>query len=735
MASEQEDFLFADQEVSHDTQENVTGYWDVLVVDDDPEIHSVTKLALSGVEFWGRTLRFHHAYSGKEAVESLRRRSEVCVLLLDVVMESDDAGLNVVKQVREEIGNHAVRIILRTGQPGYAPEEKVIREYDINDYKMKTELTRGKLVTSLMTAIRSYQQICELEQQSVALTNILDASQAILGHTDMVSFGKAVVLQLAKIIGAQESGLVAGISSGSRVIIFGGTEQYDEFIGEGLEQLDNGRVIMQVQNCFDREVHQHTGHDITFLLKGKSRKAAIFLEVDHAPSASQLQFAEIFLTNVGVGVDNIKLINELRDVAYKDTLTRLPNRANFVDLIAQHYRPNGSDELVFVLLDIAQFSDINNGLGQEVGNLLLLAVKERLCIEFPQSKLLSRIGADVFGLLLPTHTFDEQNFIDILTVPYQVGEHVLTMHFHIGVCRQADFHHLGLETLKLAYIALNQAKQANKILDWYTPDLEEKMAWRLGLIRQLRQDFELHKLEVWYQPQFSLETNRVIGCEALLRWPSGNGDYISPGIFVPLAEDSGLIVEIGQWVLEQACKLQQQLSTQNIDISVAVNVSVPQFKVSNYAEQVKNTILSHQVAPEKIELEVTESVVMDEIKTVIETLGELKSFGVEVAIDDFGTGFSSLSYLQQLPLARLKIDRAFVKGIPDSDSGAIAELVISLGRHLGLKTIAEGVETQEQAQVLKKLGCDEVQGFLLAKPMPKNELLEFLGSANNTERG
>ncbi|KZN29422.1 diguanylate phosphodiesterase [Pseudoalteromonas luteoviolacea S2607] len=725
MASEQEDFLFADQDVSHEAQEAATSFWDVLVVDDDPEIHSVTKLALSGVEFWGRTLRFHHAYSGQEAVEALQNNPDVCVLLLDVVMESDDAGLNVVKQVRENIGNHAVRIILRTGQPGYAPEEKVIREYDINDYKMKTELTRGKLVTSLMTAIRSYQQICELEQQSVALTNILEASQAILGHTDMVSFSQAVVKQIAKIIGAQENGIVAGITSSSRVIIFGGTQNYAEFFGDGLEQLDNGRVIMQVQNCFDREVHQHTEHDITFLLQGKSRRAAIYIEVDHSPSAAQLQFAEIFLANVSVGVDNIKLINELRDVAYKDTLTRLPNRANFIDSIAKYYQPD-NNSLVFVLLDIAQFSDINNGLGQEVGNLLLLAVKERLCIEFPDCQLLSRIGADVFGLLLPAGTFDEQRFVDAITVPYQVGEHVLTMHFHIGVCDQADFHYVGLETLKLAYIALNQAKQARKVIDRYTPDLEEKMAWRLGLIRQLRQDFELNKLEVWYQPQFSLSSNKVIGCEALLRWPSGNGDYISPGIFVPLAEDSGLIVDIGQWVLEQACKLQQTFIERSLDLSVAVNVSVPQFKVNNYAEQVKETIVSHNVDPSKIELEVTESVVMDEITTVIETLGELQSFGVEVAIDDFGTGFSSLSYLQQLPLARLKIDRAFVKGIPDTDSGAIAELVISLGRHLGLKTIAEGVETQEQAQLLKDLGCDEVQGFLLAKPMPEKELLQFL---------
>lgn len=196
---------------------------------------------------------------------------------------------------------------------------------------------------------------------------------------------------------------------------------------------------------------------------------------------------------------------------------------------------------------------------------------------------------------------------------------------------------------------------------------------------------------------------------------------------MPLAENAGLIVEIGQWVLEQACQLQAKLQQQGFgNVSVAVNVSVPQFKVPNYAKQVKETITSYGVEPQHIELEVTESVVMDEVNAVVSTLEELQAFGVEVAIDDFGTGFSSLSYLQKLPLARLKIDRAFIKDIPETDTGAIADLVISLGRHLGLKTIAEGVETEEQMAVLQKLGCDEVQGFLLAKPMPEQDFMAFL---------
>ncbi|MEQ2356508.1 EAL domain-containing response regulator [Pseudoalteromonas piscicida] len=728
MAPEQEDYLFAEHEEVTQEEETTSAFWDVLVVDDDPEIHSVTKLALSNLEFWGKKLRFFHAYSGKEAIEILKEQNNISILLLDVVMETDDAGLNVVRRVREEIKNMAVRIIMRTGQPGYAPEEKVIREFDINDYKMKTELTRSKLVTSLLTAIRSYQQICELEAQSHALEQILSASRAILGHTDMGSFAAAVVAQLANILDASGEGLVSGyLDDDMHLRVFGGSEQYREFFGHGIEQLDNGRVIMQVQNCIDTESHQSTAHDITFLLESKNKKAAIYLELEAEPSEAQLKFAEIFLTNVGVGLDNIKLFNELREVAYKDNLTKLPNRANFIEKIESYF--NQQQSLVFILVDIAQFSDINNGLGQEVGNLLLLGVAERISIEFPEAQLISRIGADVFGFLMPESQFDEESFIDNLCVPYHVGEHLLTMHFHIGVCRQEDFQPQGIETLKLAYIALNQAKQSSIPLDWYTPDLEEKMAWKLGLIRQLRQDFEMKKLEVWYQPQFSIADRKVIGCEALLRWPSGNGNYISPAIFVPLAENAGLIVEIGQWVLEQACQLQTTLQQQGFgDLSIAVNVSVPQFKVPNYAQQVKDTILSFNVEPKHIELEVTESVVMDEVNSVINTLQELQEFGVEVAIDDFGTGFSSLSYLQKLPLARLKIDRAFVKDIPHDDSGAIADLVISLGQHLGLKTIAEGVETEEQMTVLQKLGCDEVQGFLLAKPMPERDLLEFLES-------
>ena len=727
MSSKHSDFLFFDHEEEPSSQSTSMGFWDVLIVDDDPEIHSVTKLALSGVEFWGRTLRFHHAYSATEAIEVLSATNCISVVLLDVVMESDDAGLNAVKHIRERLQNHTVRIILRTGQPGYAPEEQVIREYDINDYKTKTELTRSKLVTSLVTAIRSYEQICKLEYQSQALNNILLASKAILGFTDIKAFTMAVIKQLSVILDCEAQGIVCGsLEDNNRISVLGGCQEYSDFFGQGVEQLDNGRIILQVQKCFAQGEHQYTDHDGTFLLKSKNRQAAIFLEYASKPNAEQLQFAEIFLTNVSVGLDNVRLFNCLRDAAFKDTLTGLSNRTHFIEQIEKYHRVN-RNEYVFVLIDVANFSDINNGLGQEVGNYLLIAIVERLQQEYPTAELLSRIGADVFGFLIAHNEFNESELFDNLTLPFLVAEHVLPIEFKAGLCEQKDFQTTGIETLKLGYIALNQAKKDKRnSAVYYTPDMEEKMAWRLGIIRQLRQDFERSKLAVWYQPQLDLDDLSLIGCEALLRWPSGQGNFISPAIFIPLAEDAGLIIDIGQWVLEQACKQHKRLEAQGFKVRIAVNVSVPQFKVKNYAELVKNTLLKYQVDPAYIELEVTESVVMDELEVVIETLQKLKDFGIEVAIDDFGTGFSSLSYLQKLPVNRLKIDRDFIKDIPDHDNGAIASLVVALGAQLGLKTIAEGVETQAQADFLKLLGCNEVQGFMYAKPMPESELIQYL---------
>ena len=558
------------------------------------------------------------------------------------------------------------------------------------------------------------------------MNTIVSASKSILGLTDIKQLCKEVIKHMSVILKCVPRGLVCSKLDGDDFIqVLGGCGHYEGYFGEKLINVDS-RVFEQVESCFALSKHQHIDSSSTFILKSKHRKAALYIECEHTPLQAQLQFAEIFLTNVSVALDNIRLFVKLRDAAYKDVLTGISNRTNFIERVVHYQKPHVND-YVFVLLDVVNFADINNGLGQEVGNKVLIGIVQRLKENYQSAKLLSRIGADVFGFIIRQDEFDLKKLNEQLGIPFYAEEHLLPIDFRVGLCQQQDFQSSGIDTLKVAYIALNQAKKAkHKEGVYYSIDMQDKMAWRLGIIRQLRHDFARNKLEVWYQPQLALDDLSLIGCEALLRWPTGDGVYISPAVFVPLAEDAGLIVDIGQWVLEQACQQQKRLENMGTEICIAVNVSVPQFKVKGYAQTVKNTLLKYGVKPKNIELEVTESVVMDELETVINTLRELKELGLEVAIDDFGTGFSSLSYIQSLPLDRLKIDRAFIKGLPNDDTGAIAALVISLGAKLGLKTIAEGVETQAQAQFLKNLGCDEVQGFMYAKPMPENELIEFI---------
>jgi len=246
------------------------------------------------------------------------------------------------------------------------------------------------------------------------------------------------------------------------------------------------------------------------------------------------------------------------------------------------------------------------------------------------------------------------------------------------------------------------------------------------MISQLRNDFSNNCLELWYQPQLSLSTGKVIGAEALLRWRTADGQFVSPAVFIPLAEYSGLIIEIGDWVISQACKQLQALEENFSELSISVNVSIPQFRQDNFVDNIINTINEHKIKPNKLELEITENILMDEPQIIIDALTKLKAQGISIALDDFGTGFSSLSYLQKLPLDRLKVDRAFVTDIHREGQSVIAETIINLGQKMNLKVIAEGIEEIDQQERLVELGCDEVQGFYYAKPMPADEFISFL---------
>ncbi len=730
-----DDFLFLAEDESIATPApQVTGEWHLLIVDDDEEIHTVTRLALSDLLVQGRKLVFHHAYSGRAAIEFLKKNPHIAVILLDVVMESDDAGLLVVQQIREQLGMEEVRIVLRTGQPGYAPEESVIKEYDINDYKTKTELTRSKLVTSIISSIRSYQQIRTINQNRLGLQKIINAGANLLEQHSLHEFSEGVVTQISSLIGLHAEGVLCAQieddgSASDNVYVLGAAGHYAPYIKCKLERLGNERIIQQILQCLAEKRHIFTAFDTVLYLGNAEHSAAVYIETNRPIEDFDRQLIEVFLSNISIGYENVTLFQQLKHAAYIDPLTKTPNRNEYTQLL-QETRRLAPEQTVAVLIDIDHFSDVNDGLGQEVGNELLVAVTHRLVEKFGDIAQIARIGADVFGLIGPEAQLTPQQLNAVFATPFQASEHSLQINATFGFCRLIDTVRQGLGILKQVYIALNRAKKSlSQNFEFYHAEQEDQMAERLALLRRLRQDFAQDKLALWYQPQISLTDNKIIGMEALLRWPDGQGGYISPAVFIPLAEYSGLIVEIGDWVIRQACQQIHYLTAQGLEpLRIAVNVSMPQFRSPNFVLSVINAVQATKIDPQMLELEITESVVMDEPKIVIEALSQLKAHGIKVAIDDFGIGFSSLSYLQQLPLDRIKVDRAFVRDCSKPNGSVIAETIVSLGKRLGLSTIAEGIETPEQAAVVKAMGCDEVQGFMYAKPMPTPELLAFIRS-------
>ena len=726
-------FLFAGQNEVSVVEEipDDIDIWRLLIVDDEPEIHKVTELALSGFEILGRRLEFVSAYSSEECLEYLRENSDIAVILLDVVMESDDAGLQAVKKIRDELDMHDVRIILRTGQPGYAPEEHVVTQYDINDYRTKTELTRNKLLTSVFSAIRSYSQIVEVRRSRDFLNKLNSFTSKLLNENKIDSFAQTLVKESCELFQTENNGFLLLNKSleglpctDNDYYVAMGTGDFKHHIGHKYEKCLDEQHVSKVLDVINTKGHAIFDDCFITFIKTQSCNAVLLINTKEPLSLSE-QLLQTYIANVASSLNNSLLLRKISTIAYQDKLTGLHNRARYIQQLDEYVAGRLEGDTA-AIIDIDHFSDINDGLGLEVGNSVLASVSDRLKEQLGENVVIARIGADIFGVIGNSLTINPEVLDNLFEKPFNAQEHIIPVKATYGICPKPAA--TGLALLKQANIALNKAKRdLQSHCQYYKPEMEDETSWRLSMIRRLSADFAQDKLQVWYQPQLSAQTGKVIGMEALLRWPDGEGGYISPMVFIPLAEYSGLIVDIGEWVLKQSCQQLQKLTDLGLnDLRMAINVSMPQFRSVGFVDMVFDIFNSTNLSPDMLELEITESVVMDDPHLVIRSLERLKEHGFSIAIDDFGTGFSSLSYLHQLPLDRIKVDREFIKEIGEGGDGIIAETVIHLGQKLGLSTIAEGIETEFQLDYVRKLGCDEVQGFYYAPPLPEEKLKEFL---------
>ena len=449
-------------------------------------------------------------------------------------------------------------------------------------------------------------------------------------------------------------------------------------------------------------------------------------------------------------INNLKSTAEdkIHKLAYYDSLTGLPNRAFFVKKLSEGTILS-SDETVsrfaIITLDLDHFKDINDSMGHNVGDAILRSVGKKLRSSLPKSATISRTGEDEFAVMMPL-SGDVTTARDVATrvlgivraEPFKVFNEEFQVRASVGVSTFPDDGSEPDLVLKNADIALNRAKEEGRdTIKEYSEDFDRAVQERFQMLRDLRDALENDELQLYFQPQLCLKTGAVIGAEALIRWwkpdsSKNGGKFISPGVFIPVAEQSGLIVPIGQWVLRRACQIAKTCHEEhNIPIRFAVNVSGSQFVHGDICADVSRYLEETGVDPSCLELEVTESVFMDDIQHTVAILNTLHELGVEIAIDDFGTGYSSLSYLSQFPIDRLKIDQSFIRNaLNDQHNESIARTIINLGHSLNLKVIAEGVETKDHEEFLVKQGCDEVQGFRYSKPVPAEDMFAFIKSYN-----
>jgi diguanylate cyclase (GGDEF)-like protein/PAS domain S-box-containing protein len=439
--------------------------------------------------------------------------------------------------------------------------------------------------------------------------------------------------------------------------------------------------------------------------------------------------------DISFALEHIKKSEQVDYLAFYDSLTGLANRTLFHERLVQHVAAANAEgrRVGLVIFDLERFRTINDTLGRHAGDALLKQIAERM-VQFTERARVARIGGDHFAVVVPdvrsgeefarrTETRTGQFF----GAPFNLGDTELRVSAKVGVAMFPDDASDADTLFRNAEAALKRAKASGEKFLFYTQEMTERVAEKLSLENKLRQALEKDEFVLHYQPKVDLQTRRIVGVEALIRWQDPQRGLVAPGDFIPLLEETGLILPVGSWALKRAARDHRSWVERGLEAPrVAVNVSPIQLRQRDFVAVVEQAILEG-VAPTAIDLEITESLIMDDVKGNIAKLNAVRQLGVTIGIDDFGTGYSSLGYLAKLPVQSLKIDRSFIVAMQnDADAMTLVSTIISLAHSMRLKVVAEGVETEEQATFLRLLRCDQMQGYLFSKPLPMEALLDLM---------
>jgi diguanylate cyclase (GGDEF)-like protein/PAS domain S-box-containing protein len=548
---------------------------------------------------------------------------------------------------------------------------------------------------------------CAMRMPVASYTSAADGSMAVT----------SVSPELEVLLGYSRSEWVSSVDVWSRIIVPADRERVQ---AERLHHLETSERFLTEYRARTSE-----GHELWL------REEAIVVYDALRPG--------LWVHGVLVDISDLKRAEEaLRHQALHDQLTSLPNRILVLDRLEQALRTarRTGKPVALLLMDLDRFKDVNNTFGHASGDLLLRQVVEQLRCVLRESDTIGRLGGDEFAILLPGvdargAELTARKLLNVLRRPFEVEGHLIDIGGSVGIVLYPEHGHDANTLLQRADVAMYVAKRAASGLAMYEPDRDPYTPGRLVLVRELRRAIEIDQLVLHYQPKASLETGATEHLEALVRWNHPHRGEMPPEAFVSLAENAGLIKSLGFWVLNTALRQCHAWRTSGHEVSVAVNLSPRTLHDPELVETIAEMLARWRVDPGWLEMEITESALMDDPESAMQTLTRLHSMGLCIAVDDFGTGYSSLSYLTRLPADQIKIDKSFVLDMAENDDSAfIVRSVIDLGHNLGLDVVAEGVENQKTWDMLAGMGCDFAQGFHLSRPLAASDVSRWLNHAS-----
>jgi diguanylate cyclase (GGDEF)-like protein len=701
--------------ISHPTQDSKAT---ILVVDDDEMVRLLARETLEQAGF-----RVEDVDDGSKALAAFSRfRPDI--VLLDVMMPGKD-GYATCAEIREFPGGDDTQVLMMTGLNDI---ESIKRAYEVGSTDFITKpinwVVLGYRVHYMLRAKLAVDSLRRNEARFIDIQRI-----GRIGSWEWNIPGNEFYCseELFRIFTVDTIGFDA---------------TYESFINS-VHPLDREFVASSIAEALSGGKTYNIDHRI-LLPNGEEKVVHAEAEISRDENGQPLWMAGIMQDIT----ERKQAEAQIYNLAYFDSLTGLPNRLLFKEhlahALAHAFRTKRVAAILF--LDLDRFKYINDTLGHSIGDKLLQGVAERLLICVRRSDIVgrdeggdmdstvARLGGDEFTVLLSDIASAQdaarvsQRIINAVSQPFNLDNHEVTVTTSIGISLFPDDGNDIVSLIKNADTAMYHAKDLGRNnFQFYTQSMNSTTLERLALENHLRKALERREFILYYQPQFDILTEDIIGVEALVRWKHRELGMVSPADFIPLAEETGLIIQIDEWVMRTACEQMRRWQEEGLpDITMSVNLSGQHFIRENLLETVSGIIKETGLAPRFLELELTESVVMKNAKETVSTLRALKDMGLHIAIDDFGTGYSSLSYLKRFPLDTLKIDKSFVQEITtDSDSAAITKAIIAMGHSLKLRVLAEGVETEEQLVFLRDHGCHALQGFLFSKPIPYDELVRF----------